>query len=253
MAISLLNEREYRITDKVTVFIPTLGEYRDKTKRSDYEILMNLFLLTPSNYMLELSEAGRDFTKISEYDFFIENFFVMFLLPQIQKKEINVNSKLLFKDLDFKTLLPQEQENGRTVLVNADGDIVIDEYVYIQIGLLFCEILNIKKYRKKPANKIARDYFLELEREHRNNAKRINQKAKNNFDEMIIAMVCNPNFPYDFETINSLTIYDFYCCVQQIMKWVNYENLMRGIYSGFGAVDPKKVKKSEFNWLSFRT
>ena len=54
MAISLLNEREYRITDKVTVFIPTLGEYRDKTKRSDYEILMNLFLLTPSNYMLEL-------------------------------------------------------------------------------------------------------------------------------------------------------------------------------------------------------
>ena len=101
MAISLLNEREYKITDRVTVFIPTLGEYRNKQNRPNYEMLMNFFLMTPSNYMLELHQAGRDFREISEYEFFIENFFAFFIVDKLNGKEVKIDSTVLFKDLDF--------------------------------------------------------------------------------------------------------------------------------------------------------
>ena len=252
MAISLLNEREYKITDRVTVFIPTLGEYRNKQNRPNYEMLMNFFLMTPSNYMLELHQAGRDFREVSEYEFFIENFFAFFIVDKLNGKEVKIDSTILFKDLDFRDLFPIEQENGRVVIVDKNNDIIIDEYVYMQIGALFCELLNCKKYRKKPANDIAYEYFLELEEEHRRNAHRLKRKSENEFDELIIALVCHEGFPYDFDTINNLTIYDFYCCVKQIMKWVNYTNLMRGVYSGMGTVNVKKIKKSDLNYLSFR-
>lgn len=252
MAVSLLNKTEYRITDRVTVYIPTLREYRNDDKRSMIDLITNLFLLTPSNFMLELHKSGRDFRKISEYDFFIENFFSLFILPQIQKQEVTCDTTILFKDLDFRDLRPHVNENDRVTIIDSDGNIIIDEYVYIQIGLLLCEILNCKKYRKNPANEIAYKYFLELEEEHRRNAKRIKNKQQNEFDELIVALVCNEGFPYNFETVNDLTIYDFYCCVKQIMKYVNYHNIMRGLYSGFGTVNFKKVKKSELNYLSFR-
>lgn len=259
MAISLLNQREYKVTDKVTVRIPTLGEYRgyvgenqfDLKKRADYESLMNLFLSTPSNYMLQLHKIGRDFRQISEYEFFIELFYAEFIYAKTITSE-TIDSRILFNNIDFRELHIITDDNGKTVIVNDNGEIVIDEYVYIQVGLLFCEILNTKKYRRKPANQAAYDYFIELEEEHQRNRKRIKRKEQNQFDELIIAMVCDGNFPYDFNTINSLTVYDFNCCVRQIIKRVNYNNIMRGAYSGFGTIDLKKIDKAELNYLSFR-
>ena len=208
--------------------------------------------MTPSNYMLELHKAGRDFREISEYEFFIENFIMFFWLSQLNGDEVNTDSTILFKDLDFRNIIPFEQDNGKMVLIDKEKNIIIDEYVYMQIGALFCEILNCKKYHKNPANDIAYNYFLELEEEHRRNAKRLKRQQQNEFDELIIALVCKEGFPYNFETVNQLTIYDFYCCVKQIMKNVNYHNIMLGVYSGMGTVDLKKIKKSELNYLSFR-
>lgn len=247
MAISLLGETEYRINDKVTVLIPTLGEYRDKKKRDQYDSLMSLFMTTPSNYMLQLHKLGRDFRKIDEYTFFLELFYGEYFLSEKEKSD----STIMFKGIDFSKLHFGE-DNNKTVLVDDNGDVVIDEYAYIQIGLLIAELFNTSKYRKNPANDIAYEYFLELEEEHQRNAKRIKRKNQNEFDELIVALVCNQGFPYTFKTVNELTVYDFYCCVKQIIKNTNYQNLMRGVYSGFGSVDIKKIKKSELNYLSFR-
>ena len=259
MAISLLNRKEYRVTDTLTVYIPTLGQYRgynsqtkdvDPKIREQYESLMNLFLLTPSNYMLQLHKIGRDFRKITEYDFFIELFYAEFIYAQTISAEV-IDSRILF-NVDFRELSIVEDEKGHILIVNDKDETIIDEWTYMQIGLLFCEVLNTKKFKKNPANETAYKYFLELEEEHLRNRKRIKQKQDNEFDELIIAMVCDKGFPYDFDTINNLTIYDFNCCVQQVVKNVNYNNLMRGAYSGFGSVDLRKVKKSELNFLSFR-
>ena len=250
MAISLLNKTEYKINDKVTALIPTLGDYRNDELRRDYDDLISLFLSTPSSYMVELYDMGRDFRQIKEYNFFIELFYGKYKY-NIENDKLP-DSTILLKGLDLNTLEIQETENGNLVLVDSKGEVIIDEYTYIQIGLLLCEILNTKKYKRKPANDTAYEYFIELEKEHRLNAKRRKRQSDNEFDELIIALVCDEGFPYDFETINQLTIYDFYCCVQQVVKRVNYHNLMRGVYSGFGTVDIKKIKKSELNFLSFR-
>ena len=245
MAISLLNKTEYKISDTLTVFIPTLGQYRSE-QREQYDVLMNLFMATPSNYMLQLHRAGIDFTKLGEYQFFLQLFATDYLWNESQ-----TDSKILFKDIDFKDLVVQET-NGHIILCDKQGRTIIDEYTYLQVGALFCEVLNTKKFRKKPANKTAYDYFIELAEDKERNSKRLRRKSETEFDDLIIAMVCQQGFMYDFNTINTLTLYDFWCCVQQIIKNNNYTNLMRGIYSGFGTVNPNKISQSELNYLSFR-
>lgn len=244
MAVSLLNKTEYKVTDKVTVNIPTLGQYRSKTEI--YDTLMNYFIVTPSNYMVQLYDKGIDFRKLDEYEFFLQLIAVDYMW-----NEPTVDSTILFQGLDFSTLQVAE-DNGHIILVDNQGDTVIDEYVYLQVGALFCEILNTKKCRRKPKNQTAFDYIIDVEREHQKNAKRLKNKQQVEFDDLIVALVCKSGFPYNFETVNTLTLYDFYCCVQQIVKDTNYNNLMRGVYSGFGSVDLKRLNPNELNYLSFR-
>ena len=45
----------------------------------------------------------------------------------------------------------------------------------------------------------------------------------------------------------TLSIYQFNESVQQIIKKVDYDNIMHGVYSG--TVDVKKISQTDLNWL----
>lgn len=244
---SLLNKKEVEFNDKLTILIPTLGEYRQKDLRDEYDRLMNMFIVTPSNKMVELADKGLDFTKITEYEFFLQLFYSEFVYAP-QHKQPYLNSKLIFKDLDF-TKCNLIEMNNQIVIVNENNELLINEMIYRRLSSFFCDMLNTKKYIRKPGDESARLFIIECERRHLKHRK---PESRNIFDELIVGLVCEPGFPYDFDSINKLTLYDFYVCVRQIVKRVNYNNIMNGIYSGFGTVDLKKIKESSLNFLSYR-
>lgn len=246
-SISLLNKREFKLSDKLTVLIPTLEQYRDKDLRNSYDGIMGLFITTPSNKMVELDNIGIDFTQISEYDFFLSLFYSEFIYAS-QKNGVFIDSSIIFKDLDF-TKTNIVELNNQKVIVNDNEEVLIDEHMYMRLSSLFCELMNVKKYRRKPGDKTAKEFIIECERKH---LKHKHIEQGNIFDEMIIALVCESGFPYDFKSINELTLYDFYVCVKQIVKRVNYTNITNGIYCGFGTIDTKNIKESAFNFLSYR-
>lgn len=262
--ISLLNKKEFMIRDWLTIAIPTLGEYRTGNKSNDIESLVSLFTATPSVFMLELEDMGLDFTQIKDYDFFLRQFYSLFVLPYEVNQQVDagqlepdkkmriIHSDALFPNTNFYEYIIIEK-NNKKIICDRDGKLIIDEFIYMQTSSAICEIFSIKKYKRKPANDIAKQFILEREREK---ALRARQKKDNEFqnrlDGEIVALVCHPGFGYNFETVNDLTIYDFNVCVRQIVKKTQYDNYMLGAYAGFGGIKLDKIGEDKLNWLSWR-
>lgn len=255
MLVSLLNKNEYKINDDIIIKIPTLKDYRNTDNfQSDYQSIMSLFIITPSDRMVELDDEGIDFTSIDEYDFFISLFYSTYILNS--KKINSPDSTKVFKNLDFKYLNIIKNHQDEIVLINKNGKEIINKRLYMQISNVFCELFMIKKNRRNPQNLEAKKYIIEVERRHQKYIKKksnkVDQERQNEFNEQIVAIVCRPGFTYDFDTINKLTIYDFYACLKQLIKDRNIDYIMNGAYCGFGSVDLNKISKNQLNWLSFR-
>ena len=74
------------------------------------------------------------------------------------------------------------------------------------------------------------------------------QKQKDSqLESLIVAMVNTEQYKYNFETTKDLSIYQFNECVRQIIKKVDYEHKLNGVYAG--TVDPKSFSQDELNWL----
>ena len=80
--------------------------------------------------------------------------------------------------------------------------------------------------------------------------RRKNIKEDSQLESLIIAMVSTEQFKYNFEEVKKLTIYQFNESVRQIIKKVEYDNRMHGIYSG--TINAKDLNKDDLNWLTHK-
>lgn len=252
------------IRDWFTIRIPTLGEYKEGKQSVEIECLVSLFTATPSAYMIELDDIGIDFTKMKDYELFLRQFYSMFVLPYKTNQMVDsgqlepdkrmgiIDSSALFPNTNFYEYLIIEK-NNKKIICDRQGKLIIDEFIYMQTSSAICEIFNIKKYVRKPANDIAKQFILERERDKAQRAKtRKSNEFQNKLDGEIVALVCHPGFGYNFETVKELTVYDFNVCVRQIVKKEQYDNYMLGAYGGFGTIKLDKIAEDKLNWLSWR-
>lgn len=235
--INLLYKRQYAITDKIGVVIPTIGQILDNEDK--YYNTVSLFTAMPYDLMLELEEAGIDFTAINDYELFL------ILFSSIR----DMDTSLILGDLDLhKFVLATNEQNGKVFLYDEEDDIKIDRMIHGQIAATLRQIHHLEKNRRKPGNEEAKKYLLERAREK---AKRRSVKQEfSDLEELIVAIVNTEQFKYNLDEVLDLTIYQFNECVQQIIKKVDYEHKMHGIYAG--TVDPKGLSQKELNWLTHK-
>ena len=233
MAINLLYKHEWPINDKIHVVIPTV---RDIIKDEDaYYGLVSLFTAAPYDMMLTLDAAGIDFRDVNPFELFLMLFGSL--------KEMDVS--LVLGDLDLKNfVLKQSELNGEIVLYDPDNDIIIDRAIHEKIAVCLRTIHGFEKNNKKVLDEETRKYLLERARKKRN---RKNKSTDSQLEPLITAMVNTEQFKYNYETVLDLTIYQFNESVRQIIKKVDYDNRMYGIYSG--TISAKDIKKDELNWL----
>lgn len=251
MDFSLLNKKEYKLDDKISVIIPTLKEIRGKglidgsdDDENDYYNILNLFFITPSSCIPMLEKLKIDFTTISDFELFL------LMYNAIDKNIIKRKSKLLFKGFNFADFkISKNNETGKVVLYNSIDDVEINETKYKWLSTIFCTIHLYTKPRPiNPANQTAKDWIIEraMVKEKFNRKKK---QIGSRFDNLILALVNNSNFKYNFETVYDLTVYNFYASAKQIIKKYQVDNLYHGIYSG--CIDSSKINNDSLNWLSF--
>ncbi len=235
--INLLYKKEYAINDFVRVRIPTVGEILDNEDK--YYGMVSMLTAMPIDMMVQLDDIGVDFTKINDYELFL-------LLFRSLKEQ---DTSLIFGDLDlrpFQTAV--NEQNGLIILVNPETGVKIDRAIHGQIAATLRRIHHLKKDIRKPANIEARDYLLERARTKMRRQK--NRATDSQLEELIVAMVNTEQYHYGFEGTRELSIYQFNESVHQVIKKIDYDNRMHGIYSG--TVSAKDLSQDDLNWLTHK-
>lgn len=231
---NILYKRDIPINDSIHIVIPTVGEIIDN--EDAYYALVSILTAMPIDMMCQLDDIGIDFTQINEYELFL----LMFAGFKSQ------DTRLVFGDLDLsKFEVAVNEQNGNVVLIDNEHDIKIDRAIYNQIAGILRKIHHLEKNNRKPANKEAKEYMLERARAKQRRHK--NRKTDSQLESLIIAMVNTEQYKYDFEGTRELSIYQFNESVRQVIKKVDYDNKMYGVYAG--TISVKDLSQDDLNWL----
>ena len=234
----LLYSDRYDINDKIYVRIPKVGEVLDNEDKY-YEAVYTI-IATPYDLMVQLDDNGIDFTKISSFDLFC------LLFGHIKE----IDTSLVFGDLDMsKFTIAVNTQNGSHVLRDEENDITIDRAIHGQICACLRKILNIPKTEKLPGNEEARLYMLQKARKKAKRKKK--QQPESQIEDIIIALVNTAEFPYDYESVKGITIYQFYASLKQITHKVKFDKTMIGVYAGTVQFD--KLANDERSWIQTNT
>lgn len=233
----LYNKTGIPINEQITISMPTIGQIMDD--EDNYYNLVSLLVAMPIDLMVMLDDAGIDFTSINEYELFL------LIFPQIRQ----MDTSLVFGDLDLSRFnMVINEQNGMHVLFDKESNLIIDRAVYEKIASTVRQINNLKKDIHKPANEAAKKYLLEKARKRAKRRK--HKKFESSLEPLIVAMVNTEQYKYDFTGTRELTIYQFNESVKQIVKKVDYDNRMHGVYSG--TVSIKDLRPEDLNWLTHK-
>ena len=234
---SLLYKRDIKITDHISIHVPKL---RDIIAQEDnYYGIVSTITSTPYDLMVQLDEKGIDFTTIDDYELFLITFGAL-------KQE---DTSLVFGDLDLALFYPAiSPQNNTVVLRCAKTGAQIDRSVHFNICRTLRAIHGLKRNDKMPGNDDAKEYI--LQREKKKLRRRMSRTENSQLEELIVALVNTEQFSYDYDSVLDLTIYQFNESVRQIVKKIDFDNRMHGIYSG--TVNAKNINPDELNWMKHK-
>ena len=248
---SLLGKPTYKVNDYITINIPKVGDLwgTDTKYEKQYLSMVSLFIQTPTDMMIELDDMGIDWTTISEYDLFTIS--MCSFLSEINNDDVRSMWNSLFVNLDCYDIFLKPNTSGKDcVFVNSKNQVIFNKAIYDYISDLLCTILLSTKNREyaKVPEIDTRKYILErarLKRERRlvrlKNTKDITSSST--LDGVILFLVNNRDFKYNFETVKGLSIYDLYASYKQINKNQEIDGLMTGYW--YGNVDLSKISDSK--------
>lgn len=232
--LNLLYQKRYVINDFISIVIPTVGEIIDN--EDAYYNLVSILTAMPIDLLVQLDDIGIDFTSINEYELFL----LMFAGLKSQ------DTSLVFENLDLsKFEMSVNEQNGNIILLDKERDIKIDRVIHAQISDVLRKIHHLEKNRRKPANDEAKKFMIKRARDKMNRRK--SRKEDSQLESLIIAMVNTEQYKYDFEETRELSIYQFNESVRQVIKKVDYDNRMYGVYTG--TINAKELSQDDLNWL----
>lgn len=240
--IGLIGKKSYKYNDKLILLIPTINQIRDdEMSENSFWQEVNLFSQTPSDNIAQLALAGIDFTELSEYMYFL---LVFQQLKLINKQ--NNNKSQLFINMNLWDLELKEDNSNGSITLNDTNGIVINETIYGELSELVCYFACREKTKaKKFGNEFAKKKRIEVEIKKLEKLQQQQDKDDSNlFDKLILRLVCNANFPYNFTTIGEVTLFEFMYSLKQIDKDISVNDVMQ---SRFYGADVNKLPQEVFN------
>ena len=234
----LMRGNPYHISKYICINNPTIGQIAEYGEENYWSMVTEI-CSTSYDYRLMLEEAGIDYLQIDDYTMFRTT--CHGLTPDM--------TSILIPDLDFTKLIAAQNTDGRIVMINQEGEIILDEFIYQLMVDYIRSVHSIERNFEIPGNKAARDVFMWEAREARQNAGR--KKFKSMLAPLVSAMCNCEGFKYNFDTVWDLNIYVFMDAVKRIQKINAANHFLNGMYSGMMDVSKmgKAAIKKETDWL----
>ena len=222
--LNLLYKKEHPINEFISVRIPSVGEILEC--EDEYYGLVSMITAMPIDMMVQLDDIGVDFTTINEWD-----------------------TSLIFGDLSLSQFQPAiNAQNNTVMLIDKSTGAKIDRAIHGQIANILRKIHHLERNNRKPANGDAKEYMIRRAREKmRRQSKRVTDSQ---LEGLIVALVNTEQFHYGFEGTRELSIYQFNESVRQVIKKIDYDNRMHGVYAG--TVSAKDLSQDDLNWLTHK-
>lgn len=234
---NFLYKKQIAINDSISIVVPTVGEIIDN--EDAYYGLVSMLTAMPIDLLVQLDDAGIDFTTLNEWELFL------LLFSGIKSQD----TSQIFGELDLsKFKMAVNEQNGNIILLDDEHDIRIDRAIHAQIANVLRKIHHLEKNTRKPANEEAKKFMIERARAKQRRNR--NRKEDSQLETLIIAMVNTEQYKYDFESTRGLSIFQFNESVRQIINKVDYEHRMYGVYTG--TINAKELSQDELNWLKHK-
>lgn len=230
----ILYAKSLPVSDTISIVVPSVGEILDN--EDQYYEAVSTIIATPYDMMVQLDDAGIDFTKINDYELFC------LLLPRLKE----LDTHLLFGELDIRNIQTAvDERDGKLLLVDPETDLRIDRVVHNQICNQLRKMLHITKDVKTPGNDEAKRYMIERARRKQ---RRLNKKKpESQIENYVIALVNTEQFPYNYESVRNISILQFYASLNQIVHKIKYDNTMVGFYAG--TIKLEDIKMDDRTWI----
>ena len=234
---NFLYKKQIAINDSISIVVPTVEEIIDN--EDAYYGLVSMLTAMPIDLLVQLDDAGIDFTTLNEWELFL------LLFRGIKSQD----TSQIFGELDLsKFKMAVNEQNGNIILLDDEHDIRIDRAIHAQIANVLRKIHHLEKNTRKPANEEAKKFMIERARAKQRRNR--NRKEDSQLETLIIAMVNTEQYKYDFESTRGLSIFQFNESVRQIINKVDYEHRMYGVYTG--TINAKELSQDELNWLKHK-
>lgn len=236
--ISLIGRMQYYYNENITINIPTIAQIRGQNEKDEARFWheVGLFIRTPNDMVSELDAMGKDFESISDYELFTMLTFL---------KDDDTKSAGLFQGFSIKDLTPVYNNEKEIVFIDKNDTMIINEPIYNDISYIIAEMTGNKKTPKeKFGNELAKKKWIERDYRLKKKARKNADNNESVLDSIILRLVCNSNFPYDYRTIQDCTIYDTIQGLRQIDKDIQVNDLMQSRLVG---VDLKKFSRDDLS------
>lgn len=231
---SLLKLDKIPITDQIYVVNPSVSTVLDDER--GYYQRASLLTSTPYGMRVQLDDKGIDCDKVSEFELF-----TWIIKGWTTEDLINILDGVNPEKLEFYT----RGENHEPVLYDPESHVMIDAQISALIADTLRKINGFTKVVGHVGAEASRAYLMEVERD------RLEREAKKPYkpflEELVIAMVNNRDFPYDYDGALAQSLFRFNASVPQIQKLKIYEQTMAGLYAG--TIDGKRIDMKEINWI----
>ena len=225
----------FRINDKITVYVPTIGDIVEFGERKYYSMIHTLTCI-PSDMKSQLFDMGIDYEKISDFELFM----------MLSRGLTPESTRLVLGDIDLSNFgLYTNAENGEMVLYDKDRDIIIDRLIYMKIVEYLRKVHNIKPKIEKAANKTTKKILIQLDRDRLIKAQK--EAYKSQLKPLVSAMMRYPGFKYKSSELKQCGLSEFMDTVLGAQIYISSTALLQGSYSGM--IDTSKINKKEFNWM----
>ena len=240
--------KDIKLTDSVTVKIPTLEEIAVFGER-EYFSTVYTFTSVGADLKWQLWDMGIDYTTIDDYDLFIKLISQIFSADKQDdeskdKKRINPVG-LFLKDIDFKDMQPYKYNDNDIVLYNKEKDIVFGRTAYLKSVELIRKIHGLKRNNERPGNERTKMDMIQDARDEAMMAK--NKPYKSALLPLIstLEVKCGQNGD---ERIWNMPVSMFFYNIRRMGVIQDAECLLHGAYSGFASL--KGVDKKRLNMFS---
>jgi len=268
---------DHKISDNIIVKNRTLGDICDFGE-SEYYNLTSLLCALPAQHKVWLWDSGVDWTTITNWEFLLYTY--------KQLKELEVEFVLDIKN--FKTLeLYENSQNGEyvfgytkkyykcndcglnftnddceiydvcsncngtnIVLEGEEPKVVIDKMFWFETCDYMRKANGFTQEEYEPLNEYSKKKMVNKDRKRiaRQQERSESEKNKSMLLPLIASLVNHQSFKYNYEDVWNITIGALTESTHRIQKFVNYMQVMGGVYAGNVSYD--KLNKDELNWLN---